>query len=82
MFPPAKSDRDCTRIDFDAWLKYLPRRNRRIAQSLAVGNSTTDVAERFDLSKGRVSQLRRELKAAWDEFTGEDDTRTPPADPA
>ena len=71
-----------TRIDFDAWLHRLPRRNRRIAQFLALGNRTHEAARRFRVSEGRVSQLRRELKEAWDEFTRERGPHTPPADRA
>ena len=59
------------RIDFRAWLATLSVRNRRIAEALAVGTSTTDVAERFRVSMSRVSQLRRELHEQWREFHGE-----------
>jgi hypothetical protein len=62
-----------TRIDFDAWLRHLPHRNRRIAKSLALGNNTTDVAERFDLSPGRISRLRKELAESWRKFVGDED---------
>jgi hypothetical protein len=60
-----------TRIDFHAWLASLPRRKRRIAQRLARGESTSRVARLFQLSAVRISQLRAELKAAWEEFQGE-----------
>ena len=45
------------RCDFSDWLKSLRRRDRRIAESLALGNRTTDVAKRFKVCAGRVSQL-------------------------
>jgi hypothetical protein len=67
-----------TRIDFNAWLKHLPRRNRRIAEALAAGQNTGDVAERFNVSAGRISQLRRELHRSWQEFLGE---APPPEEP-
>ena len=57
-----------SRIDFDAWLKKLPRRKRRIASTLAIGEATKDAAKKHKLTSGRVSQLRRELAANWDEF--------------
>ena len=44
------------RCDFSDWLDSLSRRDRRIAKSLAIGNHTGDVAKRFDVSAGRVSQ--------------------------
>ncbi len=59
------------RVDFQAWLATLTVRNRRIAEALAAGSSTTEVAERFGISPGRVSQLRRELHEGWCEFHGE-----------
>ncbi len=58
------------RLDFPAWLSTLSRRDRHIAKILALGHSTSAVAKRFDVSAGRVSQLRRELAESWREFTG------------
>jgi len=60
------------RVDFGDWLRSLPRRNRRIAEFLALGHRTTDAARKFKVSLGRVSQLRAELAASWKEFTGEE----------
>ena len=59
------------RCDFPVWLKRLSRRNRRIAEALAVGHTTGDVARRFKVSPGRISQLRRDLQQSWQEFQGE-----------
>ena len=59
------------RVDFADWLASLSRRDRRIAESLALGNRTTDVAKRFNVCAGRVSQLRRELAESWRQFVGE-----------
>ena len=60
------------RIDLAAWLCSLSRRNRRIAKSLATGESTSDVARQFQVSAARVSQLRRELEASWRDYQGEE----------
>jgi hypothetical protein len=59
------------RIDFSDWLRTLPRRTRRIAENLATGETTGNVAKRFHVSAGRISQLRRELKESWNEFVGD-----------
>jgi hypothetical protein len=59
------------RIDFADWLKTLPRRKRRIAEVLSTGETTSNVAKRFHVSAGRISQLRRQLYESWLEFTGE-----------
>jgi hypothetical protein len=63
-------DQVCFRIDFPAWLDCLSRRNRRIAECLALGNPPGTVAKRFRISPGRISQLRREFYDSWQEFCG------------
>ena len=77
-------DQTCTpaelaasRIDFPAWLKTLKPRDRKIALKLAAGETTSRVSRQHRLSPGRISQLRREMKAAWDEFTGEGGSQVP-----
>lgn len=65
------ADIAAVRIDFHAWLDSLPPRQRRLAVTLATGESTGRVAKLFRISAGRVSQLRRELHAAWQRFQGE-----------
>jgi hypothetical protein len=59
-----------SRIDFDAWVKTLPRHKRRMASTLAAGETTSDTAKKFKVTPGRVSQVRRELAESWDEFQG------------
>lgn len=59
------------RIDFPEWLKTLSWKNRKIAQALAAGHRTIDVAQSWGLSLGRISQLRRELFDSWQRFQGE-----------
>ena len=46
------------RLDLTAWLGTLSKRNRLIAKALSMGETTGDVARRYALSPGRVSQLR------------------------
>ena len=66
-----------SRIDFASWLRSLSRKKRKVATALATGESTQTTARKFSLSPGRVSQLRSELKKAWEMFVG--DTVTPEA---
>jgi hypothetical protein len=54
------------RLDFNAWLKTLPRRDRKVALDLARGHRTSDVARTYELSDGRISQLRKELHLSWE----------------
>ena len=65
-------DEGHTVLDFAAWLGSLPTRNRRIAEMLAGGAAGKDVARRFGISPGRVSQLRGELREHWQCFRGEE----------
>jgi hypothetical protein len=59
------------RIDVAAWLKSLSRRKRKIAETLARGETTSAAASLFGLTAGRVSQLRKELQRNWNTFQGE-----------
>jgi hypothetical protein len=67
---PAETAR--VRIDFAAWLSTLKRRDRRVSEALALGNHTSDVAKRYKISAGRISQLRRELAESWRRFVGDE----------
>jgi hypothetical protein len=64
------ADLACCRIDFAAWLATMSSLHRQIAQCLATGTSTAEAAERFALSPGRISQLRREFQQSWHAFHG------------
>jgi len=64
------------RIDFPRWLRQLSPRNRLVTLALGRGESTLDVARRYHLSSGRVSQLRSELRESWAEFHGEYEANT------
>ncbi len=61
-------DQVAMRIDIPAWLSLLSRRTRRIATDLAIGCSTCEVARKYRLSAGRISQLRQELYRSWLRF--------------
>jgi hypothetical protein len=60
-----------TRLDFSGWLTTLSTRDRKLAETLAMGETTGRVARMFRISNARVSQLRRELCANWHRFVGE-----------
>ena len=60
-----------SRIDVGEWLRSLPKRSRRIAETLALGETTKKAARKHGVSAGRISQLRRELKGNWEAFQGE-----------
>jgi hypothetical protein len=59
------------RIDFASWLRRLPSRRRKIALTLAEGETTTTAAKKFGVTAARISQLRQWLKESWEAFQGE-----------
>jgi hypothetical protein len=59
------------RIDFRTWLRRLDRRRRAAAKLLASGTTTSEAAKELRLSAAKVSQLRGELRASWEEFQQE-----------
>ena len=65
------ADQVAIKLDFAAWLSSLCCRTRNIATDLARGFSTSEVASKYRLSAGRISQMRRELKNSWQQFQGE-----------
>jgi hypothetical protein len=61
---------DCVafRIDYPAWVRRFTRRDQRMIAALARSERTQDVAEKFDISPGRVSQKRMEYCEDWHLF--------------
>jgi hypothetical protein len=53
------------RLDYPAWLSRFAKRDQNMIAALARGERTRDMARRFRLSEGRVSQKRREYEAEW-----------------
>ena len=66
-------DQVAFRIDVPQWLATLTQRARTIATDLATGWTTSEVARKYHLSDGRVSQIRRELFESWQKFHGDAD---------
>jgi hypothetical protein len=64
-------ERVAFRQDFPAWQATLTQRDRRLLEDLMAGERTSDVAGKYGLSFGRVSQLRREFRDDWRRFVGD-----------
>jgi len=56
------------KLDFSAWLQQLTSFKRQVALRLAIGDTTSEVASQFCVTRGRISQLRRELRDSWEVF--------------
>jgi hypothetical protein len=61
-------DQAAFRIDWPAWLQTQTERNRRIIGDLMAGDRTIEVSQKYGLSAGRISQLRRQLHDDWQAF--------------
>ena len=59
------------RLDYPTWVNRFAKRDRRMIAALARGERTQDVARRFELSQGRISQKRREYEEDWHRYLGE-----------
>jgi len=59
------------RTDYPAWRRTRTERDRRLIDDLVGGARTLDVAKKYGLSPGRVSQLRRDFMEDWTRFCGE-----------
>ena len=59
------------RIDFSEWCDRFNDRKRKVLLALAEGSAGSEVAERFGLSPGRISQLRREYESSWQRMQGQ-----------
>jgi hypothetical protein len=59
------------RIDFPVCRGTRSERDRRVIDALMAGGRTRDVSQKFGLSPGRVSQLRRAFLEDWRRFTDE-----------
>jgi hypothetical protein len=64
-------DQAAFRLDYPRWLSGLGERDRQIAEDMAMGESTLELARKYPISQGRISQLRREFHADWQRFHGE-----------
>lgn len=64
-------DQVCFRLDWPAFLRTLTRRDRALAKFMALGHSAKAAARKFELSQGRVTQLRQQWQREWLVFQGE-----------
>ena len=50
----------------------MPTHQQQIADVLAIGETPQAATKLFDVTAGRISQIRSQLKAAWEAFQGEE----------
>jgi hypothetical protein len=59
------------KIDFANWLAARNHQDRQMIHELSQGDRTSDLAQKYGITPGRVSQKRRQFHDAWQEFQGE-----------
>ncbi len=64
-------DQVAAKLDVTAWFTSLTQRTKQIAKDLAIGSSTSEVAQKHGVTQGRISQLRRRLAESWATFQQE-----------
>jgi hypothetical protein len=63
------------RCDFPAWLRTSTPRDRRIIEDMSSNERTTNWARRVGVSRGRISQFRRQYQEDWHRFVGDRDAK-------
>jgi hypothetical protein len=61
-------DQVAFRLDFPSWLRTLTARERRLIRRMMRNERTRDLAREFQVSEGRISQLRRQFQSGWTGF--------------
>jgi len=59
------------RIDFPAYRLSYDQRRRDMMDAMMQGEGTSELAECFGVTAGRISQMRREFQSAWAVFTAD-----------
>jgi hypothetical protein len=65
------------RIDFRAWMRTLTPRERRMIRGMMRNERTKDLSKRFEVTAGRISQMRREFHDSWQRFCSDADQAGP-----
>jgi hypothetical protein len=60
------------RIDWPEFLETRSDRDRVLIGQMALGERTRDLADAFNISPARISQLRREFMDDWAKFIGDE----------
>jgi len=56
------------KIDYEAWLQRLSPRDQKIALDLSYGYTTSEVAAKYGVSDGLISQYRKRYADSWNDF--------------
>lgn len=61
------------KIDYENWFATLPLRDQRMLEAMVAGDTTNEIAGKFNLSPATISQKRRRFVELWKEYRKEKD---------
>jgi len=59
------------RVDYGAWVSKQEPRDRQIIRDLSYGYTTREVARKYSVSDGLISQYRKRYREDWNDFVGD-----------
>jgi hypothetical protein len=65
------SEQAIFRLDFRNWLNAWEPKDRALIDDLVMGERTADVASKYQITAGRVSQKRRQFREDWERYCDE-----------
>ena len=57
-------------MDYAVWYQQHSERDQQIITDLSMGETTNDVAKKYKVSAGLISQYRKRYRNSWDNFIG------------
>jgi len=75
MVQPSVADAVQWKIDYETWLVNLTPRDQAIAMDLSYGHTTSEVAAKYGVSAGLISQYRKRYAQSWNDFIADKHTR-------
>ena len=71
MVQPDVAEAVSWKIDYETWLAMQTPRDQAIVLDLSYGYTTGEVARKYGVSDGLISQYRRRYAKSWDDFIAE-----------
>ena len=58
-------------VDYESWLSKQAPRDKQIITDLSYGYTTGEVARKYSVSDGLISQYRKRYREDWNDFVGD-----------
>lgn len=67
IYDPFETD-SAFKIDFEDWYRNQSARDQEIIREMFMGSTTNELAEKFGVSAGAISQRRRKYETSWKNY--------------